>query len=593
MNILKIILVALIVTHTACQKSDDAGPAKSFARTLAKTVRIVDEEGNLVPEFEAMYNTADFGHLRWRSGSDGELPEPYGFDESKVVDVIVRADGYAATIKRYVDDASAGPPVDQGDIILKRGERVECRLRPPPGRNWPEGFSPEVFFADLRDRVEMFQQPSSRKQFVGDDKAFDFNVPIESSEPGTYTIRLADDTSQVFIGIHSPGFLRFYKAGPFTAADFRDGVLALDVPSPARLEMHFNPSEKENKLPFTRVNVNIIARGVRELGKFLEVATESSSSPSLNLSLDDLPAGDYRCTLGTEPKPDQENLPGTNVNPGKFHETCAVQLAAGDLKRIDVEYLPPNLQSYKGDRTARLRFEKPDGQVASGDAVVVRFDDPHYGALKIFSGAVPDSGEITLSGIKALQSTDWLPNGYRVEWNDKDVGAFNFAGNEKDLAATFYTAPQLGDMAPNIEFIDITTGKSARLADFRGKMVWLEFWASWCGPCQEPMRQLVELAAKKREAWAGRVAFVPLSIDDESEHALRHVESRGWDSLPQYWDGKQDTTRGFNSSGARRFGVSGVPIAFLIDGKGRIVWLGHPVGNQGGESVAEIIEAEL
>ena len=52
---------------------------------------VVDEQGKPLSEFEARYNTAEYGGTSWAPGKDGVLPPIYGFDDVKVIDVFLRA----------------------------------------------------------------------------------------------------------------------------------------------------------------------------------------------------------------------------------------------------------------------------------------------------------------------------------------------------------------------------------------------------------------------------------------------------------------------------------------------------------------------
>ena len=225
---------------------------------------------------------------------------------------------------------------------------------------------------------------------------------------GKFELRLAEDTPQFFVGIHVPGFLQFFDAGPFTMADVKDGVLEIDVPRPAQLDVDFAPQGDPKELSFSGANITVLLRNQRDPASFWEIASATSQAPKLQLVLADLSPGDYRYGLGTEPKPDVENLPGTNINPGKFRDIHVVHLNAGDTKRIDVRYTPPNLKSFRGDRTAKLQFKKPDGTAAAGERVTVQYHDPHYGEMDVFAGEIPENGEVVLDHIAANRSTDWF-----------------------------------------------------------------------------------------------------------------------------------------------------------------------------------------
>ena len=111
-------------------------------------------------------------------------------------------------------------------------------------------------------------------------------------------------------------------------------------------------------------------------------------------------------------------------------------------------------------------------------------------------------------------------------------------------------------------------------ADFRGRIVFLEFWATWCGPCREPMQRLVDLARRRGGEWSKDVALVAVGIDQDREPLLREVQQQGPTAIRHLWS-PADEARWSGSAGAA-FLVSSVPTAFLIDRDGRIVWRGHP-----------------
>jgi cytochrome c biogenesis protein CcmG/thiol:disulfide interchange protein DsbE len=96
------------------------------------------------------------------------------------------------------------------------------------------------------------------------------------------------------------------------------------------------------------------------------------------------------------------------------------------------------------------------------------------------------------------------------------------------------------------------------LESLRGKVVVLNFWASWCGPCRDEM----PLLQQGSERWRDRdVVFVGIDIDDLRSDARSFLERFGVTYVNVY-DGKSSTVG--------RYGVTGVPETYFIDAAGKI-----------------------
>ena len=97
------------------------------------------------------------------------------------------------------------------------------------------------------------------------------------------------------------------------------------------------------------------------------------------------------------------------------------------------------------------------------------------------------------------------------------------------------------------------------LADYAGRHVVLNFWATWCAPCREEMPSLQNLQA----ALGGETfAVVTLATGRNPPQAIRRFfEEIGVDALPQYRD--------INQQIAREMGVFGLPITVILDPEGR------------------------
>jgi peroxiredoxin len=129
------------------------------------------------------------------------------------------------------------------------------------------------------------------------------------------------------------------------------------------------------------------------------------------------------------------------------------------------------------------------------------------------------------------------------------------------LAAT--RAVALGKPAP--AFTQLTPdGQAVSLADYRGKYVLVEFWASWCRPCREQTPNLRKAYATYH---ARNFEVLGVSLDDEETRA-QWVQAIADDHTP--WV-QVSELRGMESEAAQRYGVHAIPENFLVDPSGKIV----------------------
>ena len=83
-----------------------------------------------------------------------------------------------------------------------------------------------------------------------------------------------------------------------------------------------------------------------------------------------------------------------------------------------------------------------------------------------------------------------------------------------------------GETAPDVAAYDFSGASTTLFAGRTGKVILLDFWATWCGPCQMPMQHNQDMIVKHPE-WAGKAEIVAVSIDDEDDLRKRIAEKAG------------------------------------------------------------------
>ena len=129
------------------------------------------------------------------------------------------------------------------------------------------------------------------------------------------------------------------------------------------------------------------------------------------------------------------------------------------------------------------------------------------------------------------------------------------------------------------------TGKTVTLADFKGKVLLLDFWASWSEPCLQALPDMIALRAKYQDRG---LAMLSISIDEQREE-LEAAVAANTIPWPQLFDGKS-----WQGENALRYSVEQVPHMLLIGRNGKIAALRlFPFDAAGKEYLVEQIEAAL
>ena len=121
--------------------------------------------------------------------------------------------------------------------------------------------------------------------------------------------------------------------------------------------------------------------------------------------------------------------------------------------------------------------------------------------------------------------------------------------------------PRQGQPAIEIA-LPSANGDTIRLSSLKGKVVLLDFWASWCGPCRVANKGLTKIYQKFK---AKGFEIYSVSLDNEKENWLKAIKK---DQLP--WTQVSDL-KAWNNAASTAYGIKGIPFNVLLDKDGIII----------------------
>lgn len=152
-----------------------------------------------------------------------------------------------------------------------------------------------------------------------------------------------------------------------------------------------------------------------------------------------------------------------------------------------------------------------------------------------------------------------LDNGFRGA-PSVEAAKQQFAQVKKQREASAFLGS--GKPAPDFTQNDIN-GKPVSLSDLRGKVVLIDFWASWCGPCRKENPNVVALYNKYKDAG---FTVLSVSLDDNKANWVAAIEK---DKL--IWPYHVSDLKKWSNEVARKYQVSGIPFTVLVDREGNII----------------------
>ncbi|MBV9492144.1 MAG: TlpA family protein disulfide reductase [Verrucomicrobia bacterium] len=132
------------------------------------------------------------------------------------------------------------------------------------------------------------------------------------------------------------------------------------------------------------------------------------------------------------------------------------------------------------------------------------------------------------------------------------------------LGATFWIRAQENALKPGDPLPPLSLTYLDERPDTQHKPLLVEFWATWCPPCRRSIPHLNEVYARYRAQ-----GLQVIGITEEDAQTVTRFQQQ----IPIQYPVAIDTPRDLYT----RFGVDGIPHAFLVDRSGKVVWAGHPL----------------
>jgi peroxiredoxin len=169
--------------------------------------------------------------------------------------------------------------------------------------------------------------------------------------------------------------------------------------------------------------------------------------------------------------------------------------------------------------------------------------------------------EVFHKGDKAIELVERIKKDYPDTQAAKNADDVLESMKQQEAALKIQSALVDGAKFPDFDEKDLA-GKPLSIANYKGKVVLLDFWATWCGPCVGELPNVIKSYEKHHDKG---FEIIGISLDKNEEGLKSFTKDRNM-TWQQYFDGK-----GWGNKLAQKYGVQSIPATFLLDGEGKII----------------------
>lgn len=137
------------------------------------------------------------------------------------------------------------------------------------------------------------------------------------------------------------------------------------------------------------------------------------------------------------------------------------------------------------------------------------------------------------------------------------------------LAMSLGLFAEIGDIAGKLDIGQWVKGKPVQIEP--GTIYVVEFWATWCPPCRRSIPHLSDLSDQYKDKG---VVFIGISSEPAAK-VQKYVKDH---QAEMRYHVAIDNDRSTSNKYMSKYGVRGIPHAFLVDREGKVIWHGHPMG---------------